>query len=316
MSLSRRDFVKLCTSSVAGYGISTMFHPEVHKALAQTLTGERPPVIWITGSACTGCSISILNAAHPAIADVLLKVISLEYHPTLMAGEGAGAFEYMMKIAEQFEGKFFLAIEGAVPIAEDGKYCVVGEAHYKEYTMTETVNLIAPKAAAVLAVGTCAAFGGVSAAQGSVTECLGVQKYLETQNINTPVVNISGCPPHPDWMVGSIVLALGEIEKNGLEQGLANVISILDRFGRPTPFYGKSTHSQCPYLGDYYKGKMCTSMTDKKGCRYDLGCKGPMASCNSALIRWNSTENWCIENGVCIGCVEVNFPDGKSPFYF
>ncbi len=316
MSFSRRDFVKLCTSSVAGYGISTMFHPAVHKALAQTLSGERPPVIWIEGSACTGCSVSILNAAHPAIADVLLKVISLEYHPTLMAGEGAGAFEYMLKIAEQFEGKFFLAIEGAVPVAGDGKYCVVGEAKHKEYTMMEALNLVAPKAAAVLAIGTCAAYGGVSAAQGTVTDCLGVQDFLKKEGIATPVVNIAGCPPHPDWMVGTIVVALDAIEKQGLEQGLATVVSLLDEQGRPKPFYGKSTHSECPYLPDYYRGKMTKSISDKDGCRYDVGCKGPMAHCNSAVIRWNSTDNWCIENGVCIGCVEPNFPDGKSPFYF
>ncbi len=108
MGLSRRDFVKLCTGSVAGYGISSMFHPLVHTALAETLSGERPPVFWLQGAACTGCSVTILNSAHPAIADVLLKVISLEFHPTIMASDGASATENMFKVAEQFKGQYFV----------------------------------------------------------------------------------------------------------------------------------------------------------------------------------------------------------------
>ncbi len=315
MGLSRRDFVKLCTSSVAGYGVSTMFHPAIHKALAQTLTGERPPVIWIQGAGCTGCSVSILNSTHPMIADVLLKVISLEYHPTLMAGEGEGAVEYMFKIAEKFKGKFFLVVEGAVPVAEKGHYCVVAEVDHKEYTLTAMLDKLAPDAAAVLAVGTCAAYGGIPAGAGSVTECIGVSPYLQSQKINTPVVNISGCPPHPDWMVGTIVLALDTIKEKGLQDGLSAIVGLLDSQGRPTPFYGKNTHAECPYLQSFDYGKMCKTMTDKDGCRYHLGCKGPMAMCDSPKRRWNGKVNWCIENAVCIGCVEPDFPDGKSPFY-
>ncbi len=316
MGLSRRDFVKLCTSSVAGYGVSTMFHPAVHKALAQSLSGDLPPVIWVQGSACTGCSVSILNSTHPAIADVLLKVISLEYHPTIMAGEGEGAFEYMLNVAEKYKGQFFLAVEGAIPVAEDGKYCIVGEAHHHEYTMAETMKVLGPKAAAVLAIGTCAAFGGIPAAAGGMTECLGVAQFFADENIATPVVNISGCPPHPDWIVGTIVVALTTIQEQGLEQGLATVVTLLDGDARPMPFFGQNTHEQCPYLPDFDNGKMAASMTDVEGCRYDLGCKGPMAMCNSPVNRWNGKVNWCAENAVCIGCVEPDFPDGKSPFYY
>ena len=77
MALSRRDFVKLCSGTVAGFGVSQMFHPAIHEAFAQTLTGERPPVFWVQGQGCTGCSVTLLNSTHPSIADVLLKIISL-----------------------------------------------------------------------------------------------------------------------------------------------------------------------------------------------------------------------------------------------
>ena len=108
MSLNRRDFVKLCTGTVAGFGVAQMFHPAVREALAGTLTGERPPVIWLQGQGCTGCSVSLLNNVNPSIADVLLKIISLEYHPTVMGGEGHDAYTHMLNIAKNFKGKFFL----------------------------------------------------------------------------------------------------------------------------------------------------------------------------------------------------------------
>ena len=169
MSLSRRDFVKLCTGTVAGFGVSQMFHPLVQEALAQTLTGERPPVFWVQGQGCTGCSVTLLNSVHPSIADVLLKVISLEFHPTVMASEGEQAYEHMMNVASKYKGQYIYAVEGAVPVANDGKCCVIAEAGHKEITMTEATKELAANAAAVLAVGTCAAYGGIPAARGSET---------------------------------------------------------------------------------------------------------------------------------------------------
>lgn len=166
MSLNRRDFVKLCTGTVAGFGVAQMFHPAVREALAGTLTGERPPVIWLQGQGCTGCSVSLLNNVNPSIADVLLKIISLEYHPTVMGGEGHDAYTHMLNIAKNFKGKFFLAIEGSIPLAKDGRYCVVAEEGHTEITMADLVKKLAPDAAAVLALGTCAAYGGIPRCQG------------------------------------------------------------------------------------------------------------------------------------------------------
>ena len=314
MSLNRRDFVKLCTGTVAGFGVAQMFHPAVREALAGTLTGERPPVIWLQGQGCTGCSVSLLNNVNSSIADVLLKIISLEYHPTVMGGEGHDAYTHMMNIAKNFKGKFFLAIEGSIPLAKDGRYCVVAEEGHTEITMADLVKKLAPDAAAVLALGTCAAYGGIPAAKGSVTEAVGTGALLKQAGIKTPVVNIPGCPPQPDWIVGTIALALQKIKEKGLEAGLAEVVSLLDSEGRPLPFYGRNVHENCPYLGKYDEGKFSATFTEKDGCRYDLGCKGPGAYCDSFERKWNGV-NWCVANAICIGCTEPTFPDGQSPFY-
>lgn len=315
MSLSRRDFVKLCTGTVAGMGISQMFHPSVCEAISGTLNGSRPPVLWVQGSGCTGCSVSLLNAVNPHIKQVLLDVISLEFHPTVMAWEGEPAMEHMFKIAEEYKGGFFLAVEGSIPVEADGKYCVIGEAHHKEITMVEAMKELAPKAAAVLALGTCAAYGGIPAAEGSETGATSVRDFFEQEGITTPVVNIPGCPPHPDWIVGTVVVALEAIKTHGLEAGLGEVVKLLDDEGRPTPFFGENIHDNCPYLPYFDEDKMSETLTDKEGCRMNLGCKGPNAMADCFKRKWNNGINWCVQNSVCIGCVEPDFPDGQSPFY-
>ncbi|MCG8619289.1 MAG: iron hydrogenase, partial [Desulfobacterales bacterium] len=199
--------------------------------------------------------------------------------------------------------RFSLVVEGAIPTAEDGKYCIVGEAHHKEITMVDLVKEVAPQAGAVLAVGTCAAFGGIPAAEGNVTGATSVMDFLSDNSIGTPVVNIPGCPPHPDWIVGSIV--------HLLEKGIPE----LDEDGRPVLFYGENIHDNCPKLDAYEEGEMSETLSDPKGCRMDIGCKGPDTYADCYKRKWNGGLNWCIDNAVCIGCVESSFPDGTTPFY-
>jgi hydrogenase small subunit len=292
-----------------------MFHPAIRDALAGTTTGERPPVLWLAGQSCTGCSVSLLNTTHPSIADVLLKVISLNYHGTVMGGEGELAAASIFETAKANKGKFFLAVEGAVPVEASGKYCVVADYRHKEYTLVDMLKIVAPDAAAILAVGTCAAFGGIPAAKGSTTGAKSVSAFLKANSIATPVVNLGGCPPHPDWIVGTIALALKLIQEKGLAEGLGEVVKALDADGRPKPFYGDNVHEGCPFVKAYDDGKMSAAFTQKDGCRYDLGCNGPTAHCASPARNWNGGVNWCVENATCIGCTEKNFPDGQSPFY-
>ena len=127
MELTRRDFVRICTGTVAGIGVSGMFHPFVRDVLAETLTGQRPPVFWVEGQGCTGCTVSLLNNAHPGIAKVLLEIISLHFHPTIMAAEGQLAFQTMLDKANEFTGQYVYIVEGSIPLKASGKYCVVGE---------------------------------------------------------------------------------------------------------------------------------------------------------------------------------------------
>lgn len=313
MSLSRREFMKLCTGTVAGLGVSQIFHPGFVSALKEA--AKKAPVIWIQGQGCTGCSVSLLNSVSPDIKQLLLEIISLEFHPTVMVSEGETALEHMYKVAEKFKGQFFLAVEGAIPVAANGKYCIVGEIGHKEKSMVDVTLELGKMAAATVAIGTCAAYGGIPAAKGSQTGATSVGDLFKKNGVKTPVVNIPGCPPHPDWIVGTIAFALKNVADLGLAKGLGEVVKILDDKGRPTPFFGKNIHSNCPYLKHYDSSKFSKIFTDKDGCRLELGCKGPNTNADCYQRKWNGGLNWCVENAVCIGCVEPGFPDEMSPFY-
>ena len=299
--VSRRTFLKTITGTAAGIGISQVFNPVLISAMEKAL--ETHPVLWVQGQSCTGCSVSLLNSVDPSIADILLKVISLQFHPTLMTSQGGIAMENLFKIAEAYNGKFTLVVEGAIPVAADGKFCIVGEFNHQELTMVDLVKDLGTKAGSVLAVGACASYGGIPAAEGNVTGATGVMDFFKTYDIKTPVVNIPGCPPHPDWIVGSIA--------HLLTKGLPE----LDDDGRPVIFYGNNIHDNCPHVEEYDAGEMAMTLSDPKGCRMDLGCKGPDTYADCYKRKWNSGLNWCVDNGVCIGCVEPGFPDASSPFY-
>ena len=200
-----------------------------------------------------------------------------------MAAEGEGAYEHMMRVAEKFKGKFIFAVEGAVPVAHDGKCCVVAEADHHEVTMTEVTKVLAANAAAVLAVGTCAAYGGIPAGKGNETGAMGVSAFLKKEGIATNT--------------------RGLLVKQGL-----------DANGRPKAFY-KNVHMNCPHLSAFEAGHMVKTMSDKDGCRFSMGCKGPRSACDSFERKWNNGVNWCVNNATCIGCTSPTFPDGQSPFY-
>lgn len=270
------------------------------------------PVIWLQGAGCTGCSVSVLNSVSPTIKNVLIdevipgKHVNLRFHPTIMAGAGELAIEVLRDTQEHRKGEYLLIVEGAVPMAEDGVYAVVGEEDGKPVTLLSRVLSLGANAMAVIALGTCAAFGGIPSGSPNPTGCRGVMDTFETHNILTPVVNIPGCPPHPDWFVGTVASILIK----GLPEP-----EELDEFRRPKLFFGLLIHENCPRRA-YYDERKFAKKLGEPGCLYDLGCKGSVTYADCPLRLWNGGVNWCIgNNSPCIGCCEPGFPDVVSPFY-
>ncbi|NOZ64819.1 MAG: hydrogenase small subunit [Caldiserica bacterium] len=265
---------------------------------------EEYPVVWFQGAGCTGCSVSLLNSASLKFKDILLdeivpgKKLNLRFHPTVMAGQGEMIINVLRDTKEEKKGEYILIVEGAVPTLNNGIFGAVGEK-----TILERVLELGKNAFITVAVGNCAAYGGIPAAKPNPTGCKSVKRVFEENGIDTLVVNLPGCPPHPDWMVGTLSVALRGLPLD------------LDEIGRPRLFYGKTIHENCERRAYFDKGKFAQKFGEE-GCLYELGCKGPYTSADCPLREWNNGVNWVIGAGSpCLGCVEPEFPDNTSPFY-
>jgi hydrogenase small subunit len=269
------------------------------------------PIIWLQGAGCTGCSVSILNAVSPRIQNLLLDEmvpghqLRLLFHATIMAGQGERVVKVLKDTQKDRKGGYILVVEGAIPTAEKGLYGTVGEINGEHLTVEQSVEELGRNALATIALGTCSAFGGIPAAKPNPTQCKSVKAIFSEKGIETPVVNVPGCPPHPDWFTGTISVilfsGLGALE--------------VDDLARPTLFYGRLIHENCPRRADFDKGKFAQKLGDD-GCLYLLGCRGHYTYADCPLRQWNSGVNWCIKAGSpCLGCVEPEFPDGTSPMY-
>jgi len=286
-------------TSAAGASLISVLGPEIQGTLALAAEGK-PPVIWLQGASCTGCSISLLNSVDPAIEKVILDVISLKYHPNISAGSGHFITEIFDEAILKFKDQFILVVEGAIPLKNDGIYCTIAEKGGKEITMLQAVQALGNASMAVIAAGQCASYGGIPGAAPNPTGVAGVSKVVTKK----PVINISMCPMHPDHFLGTVVYVL----KYGK-------IPDLDRHGRPKMFYPKPIHESCGRRPLFDAGKYASFIGDE-GCLAMLGCKGFVGTADCPVRGWNNNVNWCVKAGApCMACSEPTFPDASSPIY-
>lgn len=273
---------------------------------------EEYPVLWLQGGGCSGCSVSLLNSVSPGARNILVdeiipgKHLNVRFHPTVMAGQGDAAVSELERTQKEAKGAYILVVEGSVPLGADGAYAMIGERKGEEISMLSWVESLSREAWAIIAVGTCAAFGGIPAGAPNPTESVGVEKVLSSKGIDTPLINVPGCPPHPDWFVGTVASLLIQ----GLPQE-----GDLDEYLRPKAFYGQLIHENCPRRAYFDEGKFAKKLSDPY-CLYELGCKGPVTHADCPIRLWNNGANWCVGSGApCIGCVEPTFPDVVAPIY-
>lgn len=294
-SCSRRDFLKLSAKLAAMMSLAPSMVPKIAQALEELSSGTAP-VVWLQGQSCSGCSVSLLNSEHPGPAELLTGHISLLFHGTLSAATGKVAMDIIDKSVEK--GGFFLVVEGSMPVGMPDACIVGGE------PITKQVLRSAKKAKAILAVGACAAHGGIPAAENNTTGSVSVPQFLSDNNVSTPVISIPGCPVHPDWLVGTLVHVL----KFGIPS--------LDALGQPTMFFNKILHDICPRFADYERERFATTFGED-GCLFKLGCVGPNTHADCSTRLWNSGTNFCINAGApCIGCTGKDYAKSATfPFY-
>jgi len=294
--VSRRTFLKYCATLASLMALP----PSAGRAFAEALSkAPRPSVIWLSFQECTGCTESITRSHSPSLEGLIFDSISLDYHHTLQAAAGHAAEAAREEAMKRNFGKYLVVVDGSVPMKDGGVYSTI--AGISNYDMLmESVK----GAAAVIAVGTCAAYGGLPKANPNPTGAVAISDLVKDK----PVVNVPGCPPIPVVMTGVIAhyLTFGTLPE-------------LDRLGRPKAFFGETIHDRCYRRPFYDQGKFAKTFDDegaRKGwCLFELGCKGPVTYNACATVKWNDSTSFPIESGHgCLGCSEPDFWDAGG-FY-
>ncbi|MFH2061054.1 MAG: hydrogenase small subunit [Pseudomonadota bacterium] len=295
--VSRRDFLKYCTALTTAMGLSYSCVGKVAEQVEEAATKQRPPVVWLHFSECTGCSEAFLRT--PDVGAIILETISVEYHETIMAASGHQAEENLHNAVKKYSGKFVCIVEGAIATKYNGAYGKVADR-----TFLEIAKEIIPQAAATIAIGTCAAYGGIASAKPNPGGYKGVNDALGIKS----VINLPGCPYNPLNLLATVV------------KYLTNEAIGLDELNRPNFAYGATVHDKCPRLEHFEEERFVTEFGSKEAekgyCLYKMGCKGPETYNNCPTIKFNDGTSFPIQAGApCIGCSEPDFWDTMTPFY-
>lgn len=293
--ISRRGFLKFCATTASLMALPPAMIPRIAEALENA---RRPAVIWLSFQECTGCTESLTRSHAPTVEGLIFDAISLDYHHTLQAAAGEAAEAAREASMKENHGNYVLVVDGSIPMGNPGYSTIAGISN------VDMLKEAAEGAAAIIAVGSCATFGGLPNADPNPTGAVSVADIITDK----PIVNVPGCPPIPVVITGVLAhfLTFG-----GLPE--------LDQLGRPAAFYGQSIHDRCYRRPFYDKGQFAETFDDegaKKGwCLYKLGCKGPTTYNACAVIKWNEGTSFPIEAGhPCLGCSEPKFWDAGS-FY-
>ncbi|WAG08145.1 hydrogenase 2 small subunit [Aeromonas jandaei] len=298
--INRRDFMKLCAGMAATLGLS---QNAVAKMATALTSPERPPVIWIGAQECTGCTESLLRATHPTIENLILNTISLEYHEVLSAAFGHQAEENKHNAMTRYKGKYVLVVDGSIPLKDGGIYCMVASE-----PIVDHIRRAAADAAAVIAIGSCAAWGGVPASGGNPTGAVSLEEALG--NIGTPIINIPGCPPNPHNFLTTVAYYI-----------TYGKLPALDAKNRPLFAYERLIHENCERRPHFDAGRFAKEFGDeghRQGwCLYHLGCKGPETYGNCSTLEFCDIGGGIWPVGIghpCYGCNEQGVGFSKGIF--
>ncbi|TCJ17190.1 HupU protein [Parasulfuritortus cantonensis] len=264
-------------------------------------------LLWLQSGGCGGCTLSLLNAEQPNLVDRLADAgIRLLWHPSLSEASGDEALAVLAACAEGRERLDILCLEGSPMTGPHGS----GRFHILAGTgrpMIHWLRELAGRARHVVAVGSCAAWGGINAVGGNPGGATGLQYDGETPGgllgrdfragAGLPVINVAGCPIHPGWLLDTLLgIGLGRF---GMDQ--------LDAYRRPRLYTDHLVHHGCP-RNEYYEFKASAGKASDQGCLMEnLGCKGTQAHADCNMRLWNGSGS-CLRGGyACIRCTEPGF---------
>jgi hydrogenase small subunit len=278
-------------------------------------------ILWLTaGLSCDGETVALTGATQPSLEDLLSGALPWTprvklYHPFLAPEVGDEFVEYFHRAARGELSPFILVFEGSVPDERnkaEGYWATFGTDPVTRQPITTSswIDRLAPRAWVVLAVGTCAAYGGIHAIEGNPTGAMGLPDYLGRDwrsAGDVPVVCLPGCPAQPDNMTETLLYLLHQFT------GRAPPIP-LDESLRPRWLFDHTVHEGCDRGGHYEQGEFADSYGSPL-CIVKLGCWGPVVQCNVGKRGWMAGVGGCPNvGGICIGCTMPGFPDKFMPF--
>lgn len=285
--VSRREFLKFCSLMAGALALPRSYAGKILTALDAP---KRPPVIWLEFQDCAGCTEALLRASRPTVAEIVLDILSVDYHETIMAAAGSRAEAAKKQTIDA--GGYLLVVEGSIPTGMDGIYCTIGGR-----TAVDLLSEAASNAAAVIAVGSCASFGGIPKANPNPTGALGVMDLVDSK----PIINLPGCPYNVVNLTATVVhyLTFGALPE-------------MDKLKRPLFAFGARIHDNCERRGHFDAGEFVKEWGDEGHrlgwCLYQMGCKGPQTFHNCPAVRYNDGASWPVGSGHgCIGCSEPDF---------
>ncbi len=288
--INRRHFLCKVYQAIVACGAGHFLSFSDLIQAAESPDTEKPYLIWLHGSSCSGCSTSFLDLDGIPVTDVLTKFSRLVFHPDISLATGNDVTKILDHMP-QAHTPYILILEGGIPVAMPHA-CMMGGKPIAEW-----VSSLASKAKFCIGAGTCATLGGIPAMHGTETGSTTLQAFLKQRQINTPVINLPACPMRPEHLVYTLL--------HLIHQGSPPE---LDQKNRPKKFFKRTIHERCIYYADYQEDRFASKIGEE-GCMLKLGCQGPVTR-NDCLIRGhNGNTNTCLRAGhPCVGCASPHFP--------
>ncbi|HUG84127.1 MAG TPA: hypothetical protein VMM13_06155 [Euzebya sp.] len=289
---------------------------------------EAVHAFWFAGMSCDGCSVAVTGAGSPAVETLLLGAHPglprlILHHPVLNVESGSAYLRPAEKaLRGELEHPYVVILEGSasdeIRAARTGGYWSgQGEEPWgpdgemRPVTASEWIARLAPGAAAMIAIGTCATWGGVPAAEGNPTGAMSMMDFLGKDYrsaLGVPVVNVPGCPPVGDNFTETVAALLYFLQGFG-------PLPEFDELGRPAWLFGETVHRNC-VRGAYYEEGLFAEEFGDPECLVEVGCWGPVVNCNITSRGAINHIGGCMNaGGACIGCTMPGFPDKFTPFY-
>jgi hydrogenase small subunit len=289
---------------------------------------KKVTAFWLGGMSCDGCSVAALGATEPSVEELITGSIpglpTLVLHHYALSIESGDHFTHEMERAEagDLDGPYVVVYEGSVPDehltlegepwAAEGALPTFGrEEERRRVSTAEWLRRLTPGAAATIAIGTCATWGGIPASAGNPTGSMSLMDFLGKEYrsaFGLPVINVPGCAPLGDNFTETVAMLLLFLNQR-------TPLPEFDHLGRPAWLLGETVHRHCPRAGYYEEGHFTHEFGGRE-CLVEVGCWGPVVNCNITERGAVGHMGGCmVAGGACIGCTMPGFPDKFAPFY-